>query len=291
MRYLKSEQVEDLKRNGFLIVKNVFSVKEVENAKFIATKFCSLNNYAGAPTGDAMSLDGMADFVLDQRFVDLAKDVLGDEIIYFGDSALHCKPNRRIFHKDARSDVADPSRSDYPIYRMGIFFQDHKDHSGGIKFRTGSHKRIILNPRFVRNLAKAIIGILTGKIGLKALFNFGKTVNARSEIGDVVIWNLRTDHSGGAVLLKDDPDRAFSPSKDERIPPEKKLPEHDIRMAIFCAFAAPSDATEAYILNKVNNPAYEGHWKAARFDDPHIKKLAEERGVKLDFRGIEKMRM
>ena len=32
--------------------------------------------------------------------------------------------------------------------------------------------------------------------------NFGRIVNARTKIGDMVIWNLRTDHSGGAVLNK-----------------------------------------------------------------------------------------
>ena len=43
-----------------------------------------------------------------------------------------------------------------------------------------------------------------------------------------------------------------------------KFPEHNTRLAIFCAYGAPHKATEAYILNKVNNPLYENHWKASK---------------------------
>ncbi|MEP5611122.1 MAG: hypothetical protein ABJP45_02675 [Cyclobacteriaceae bacterium] len=290
MRYLEREQVEALQRDGFLLVKNVFSEEEVRKVKELASNYCSINDYRKSPRGDAMSLDGMADFLMDDRFISIAKDILGDEVIYFGDSALHCKPNQRIFHKDSRSDFSDPSKSDYPIYRMGIFFQDHKDHSGGIKFRVGSHKKVILTPRFVVNLLKSGGKILLGQLSFKTLLNFGGIVNARSEIGDVVIWNLRTDHSGGAVLLKKFPDRALPPSKDEKVPSEEKLPEHPTRMAIFCAYAGPSEATETYTLDRVNNPAYIDHWKASNFDSPYIVKLAAERGVNLDLRGIKNCR-
>lgn len=290
MRYLSPDQVDSLKRDGYLIIKGVFTKEEVEQVKSLASNFCGLNDYKASPVGDAMSLDGMADFLLDERFVNIAKDVLGEEVIYFGDSTLHCKPNERIFHKDARSDFADPGRSEYPIYRMGIFFQDHVGHSGGIKFRRGSHKKVLLAPNFLRQLLSGIKGVVTGKLAFSSLMNTGEVVNARSEIGDVVIWNLRTDHSGGAVLLKDAPDKALLPSEDEKVPDEKKLPEHETRMAIFSAFAAPSDATEAYTLDRVNNPAYKEHWKASHFDDPGIQALAKKRGITLDTRGIDRVK-
>ena len=290
MRYLTQDQRDSLYNDGFLIIKNVFSPEEVEHVGKLAHKYCSLNNYAGSPNGDAMSLEGMADFLLDERFVNIAKDILGEEVIYFGDSSLHCKPNRRIYHKDARSDSWDPSTTDYPIYRIGIFFQDHKSHSGGIKFRRGSHKRILLHPNFFRRLISFLPKVFSGKLKLKALFDLGENVNIKSEIGDAVIWNLRTNHSGGAVILKDNPDRVQLPSKDEKVPLNKKLPEHDTRMAIFCAFGAPHKSTEAYIMNKVNEPAYENHWKSANFDNVHVQALANQRGVKLDLRGIAKYR-
>jgi len=291
MRYLSEQQTESLQSDGFLIIKNVFTPQEVEKVGKLAHKNCNLNNFMGSPSGDAMSLDGMADFLLDERFVNIAKDILGDEVVYFGDSALHCKPNNRIFHKDSRSDSWDPSNSEYPVYRIGVFFQDHSRHSGGIKFRQGSHKRILFHPNFLRTLIGSIIRVLMGKVKLKALFNLGKIVNAKSEIGDVVVWNLRTDHSGGAVILKDNPEKGMLPSKDELIADDKKLPEHDTRMAVFAAFGAPHRATEAYILNKVNNSGYRDFWKACSYDSKEIKALAQKRGITLDFRGIKKMQL
>ena len=286
MRYLKEEQIKKLKDNGFLLIKAVFSKDEIMEMKKTATHFCSLNDYHST-TGDAMSLKGMADYLLDDRLVSIAKDVLGEEVIYFGDSALHCAPNNRIFHNDARGDHWDPSNSDYPLYRMGFFFQDHASHSGGIKFRAGSHKKVLYYSKFFQTLIISIFKVLIGKLSIKALFNTGKIYNAKSELGDVVIWNLRTEHSGGAVILKDNPEKCLLPYQDEKISNNKKLPEHDNRMAVFCCFGAPDKATESYISWKINNKGYKSHWLACRFDKPEIQNLAEKRGITLDFRGIE----
>jgi hypothetical protein len=289
MRYLTQEQINKLKDDGFLLIKRVFSKEEILEMKKVASNFCSLNNY-DTVIGDALSLKGMAEYVLDDRLVSIAKDVLGDEIIYFGDSALHCKPNNRIFHNDARGDKWDPSNSDYPLYRMGFFFQDHYSHSGGIKFRAGSHKKVLYYSKFFKTLTISIFKILIGKLSIKALFNTGEIVNAKSEIGDVVIWNLRTEHSGGAVILKDSPDKGLLPHQDDKISDNQKLPEHDARMAVFSCFAAPHEATESYISWKVNNAGYKGHWLASPFDKPEIRNLAEKKAVTLDFRGIKKYR-
>lgn len=290
MRYLVPEQKQKLHDDGFLLIKDVFSKEELIEMKQCATHFCSLNDYNELDNGDAMSLEGMAKYLLDDRLISIAKDVLGEEIIYFGDSALHCAPNKRIFHNDARGDNWDPSNSDYPLYRMGFFFQDHASHSGGIKFRTGSHKKLLYYGKFFKTLISSIYKILLGKLSIKALINNGKIVNVKSELGDVVLWNLRTEHSGGAVILKDDPDKALLPYQDEQIPDNKKLPEHDIRMAIFCCFAAPHEATESYISWKVNNKDYKNHWLGCQFDKEEIQKLAKEKSITLDFSGIKNYR-
>ena len=173
---------------------------------------------------------------------------------------------------------------------MGFFFQDHSLHSGGIKFRTGSHKKLLYYGKFLKTLIPSIFKVLLGKLSIKSLLNTGKIVNAKSEMGDVVIWNLRTEHSGGAVILKDDPDNALLPYQDEQIPDNKKLPEHDIRMAVFCCFAASHQATESYISWKVNNKGYKDHWLGCQFDKIEVQKLALEKSVNLDFTGIKKYR-
>lgn len=286
MNYLKESEIEFLEENGYLILKNMFTAEEVEKYKTYASNSCSLSDFKGSPPGDAMSLPGMAELLLDKRFTGIAHDILGDEVIYFGDSALHCKPNDRIFHKDSRGYYGDPSTTEYPLYRMGIFFQDHYNHSGGIKFRSGSHKRLLLYPKFLRSLTGAVVKVILGNYKFKSLLNLGKIVNARSRIGDIVIWNLRTDHSGGAVLLKSNPNKAFLPVVDNRIPLSRKLKEHETRMALFCCFGAPSLALEGYIQNKVNNPKYAEHWAACDFNKDEVRILAEKGKIQLDTRGL-----
>ena len=183
MRYLNQEQKQKLQDDGFLLIKAVFSEEEINKMKESATHFCSINNYDDEMNiGDAMSLEGMANYLLDDRLVSIAKDVLGEEIIYFGDSALHCAPNKRIFHNDARGDHWDPSNSDYPLYRMGFFFQDHSLHSGGIKFRTGSHKKLLYYGKFLKTLIPIIFKVLLGKLSSHPLYSAQKAHRVQNYI-------------------------------------------------------------------------------------------------------------
>ena len=283
MRFIKQMDRDFLEMNGYLIIKEVFSLEEIMQVKEKCSYHCSINDFKKSPDGDILSLEGMGEFMLDQRFIDIAKDVLGEDVVYFGDSALHCKPNKRIFHKDSRADNVDPQKSEYPLYRMGIFLQDHSKHSGGIKFRKGSHKKVLLNKEFIKRYFK-------GTAKLTSFLNFGSIVNASSEIGDVIIWNLRTDHSGGAVIPKYFHSLAFPPYIDGVIPNWLKLKEHTIRMAIFTTIAAPSSTTDNYLMNKIRNKMYIKHWENCHFDANEMRALAKERGVTLDFRGIESVR-
>ncbi len=58
----------------------------------------------------------------------------------------------------------------------GLYLQDHAWHSGGL--------RII--PRSQNAVSKPM----------------AKPMNARTRVGDLVVWNLRTDHAGAATMLR-----------------------------------------------------------------------------------------
>ena len=283
MRIIQTHDKEFLDKNGFLVLHNIFSEDEILSLKEKCHFFCGLSNYTESPAGDVMSLEGIGEVMLDKRFAQISKDILGEKVVYFGDGSLHCKPNRRVFHKDSRDDLEDPGSSSYPLYRIGVFLQEHVNYSGGIKFRSGSHKKV----RFKRQYFKRFI---KGKVNIRSFFNFGKIVNTKPRIGDVVIWNLRTDHSGGAVHLKFFPSLGLMPWMDALIPDSMKLPEHDHRMAMFCCFAAPSKPTTKYMMNKIENPKYKNFWTNCQFDRKAIQDKAKQSEIILDFSGIKSIR-
>ena len=246
---ISSGQKEELNKNGFLIIRNVFTNEEVTKLTKHCSSKCSLLSYEKSVPGDVFDVPELRTILFKKEIINLMKEVLNNEVTYFRDSQIHCKPNRRIFHTDAREDYKNPRKSVYPIYRLGVFLQDHKDFSGGIKFRTNSHRRIIFNKLALKNL-------LTGKgfhNDLKVYLNTGKIVNARTRLGDLVIWNLRTEHSGGAVLPKFNNDSAFLPRIDQYLPRSLKLPEHENRMSIFYAFGHNSQELDDYVNYKKKN--------------------------------------
>ncbi len=59
---------------------------------------------------------------------------------------------------------------------MGLYFQDHRRHPGGLDLLAGSH-RICAD-------------------------RFGKFIPADTALGDFVVWNLRTIHSGCGWMLR-----------------------------------------------------------------------------------------
>src|SRR3954462_4462530 len=92
--------------------------------------------------GDILSKDELRYTVLDDRILHLVKTVLGGNPVYWGDSNYHFGVGFRGFHRDNvdRTDMTAPDwDGDYPIVRLAIYLQDHKNYSGGLKIRVGSH--------------------------------------------------------------------------------------------------------------------------------------------------------
>tara|TARA_A200000113_G_scaffold225039_1_gene244591 strand:+ start:558 stop:1400 length:843 start_codon:yes stop_codon:yes gene_type:complete len=274
-RYLSEIQLKSLEDQGFLLVKNVFSKDEIQSLQSKCSKKCSLVKFNKSVSGDIFEDDDLRTILFKKDIIDLVKDILGENPIYFRDSQLHCKPNERIFHSDNRADYLNPRKTHYPIFRFGVFMQDHKRFSGGIKFRSNSHNRLIFNKLNFKNL-------LLGN-GFHddptVYFNTGKIVNAKSELGDIVIWNLRTEHSGGAVILKFLENLSFSPNIDKIIPSFLKLKEHQTRMSIFYAFGRDSQALKDYVEFKKNNINDEEHRKSLSSNVLSLKEKAKDIGI------------
>jgi hypothetical protein len=157
---------------GYLIIRDVFSKDEVE--EFRRHGFENRQRKA-----DLLSHPYLRKALLDDRVLSIAAQILGDTPVYYGDSTFNIGQHSFGFHKD-NADRLDGNAPDwkgkFAQIRFGIYLQDHAWHSGGLRVIAKSHNAIS-NPG-------------------------GKRVNVRTRVGDVVVWNLRTDHAGAATMLR-----------------------------------------------------------------------------------------
>lgn len=179
--------------NGFAIVRKVFSREEVANLRELVYRQLDEDaasnqlcdewglDHVKIGRGDLLCKPHLWRILLDKRIVDIARRLLPPKpLVYFGDSVYQVGNGFPGFHRDNvdRLDLDGPDwRESYPILRMGIYLQDHRHHSGGLKVKVGSHLR-----------------------------EDGRPFIVDSDPGDVVVWNLRTLHSGHTIRLKLFPD-------------------------------------------------------------------------------------
>ena len=158
--------------HGWVILRDVFTADEVAAFRQQAERV------SGHP-GDILSAPGVERFILDPRVIQTARMLLGDRPSYFGDSTVSWNVPMMGFHKD-NADRDDPSapdwQGDYTLLRMGLYLQDHDGRSGGLALRDGSHT--------TTDLVK------------------GRPLAAPTSLGDLVVWSLKTTHSGNAVVTR-----------------------------------------------------------------------------------------
>jgi hypothetical protein len=220
---------------GYLLVRNVFSSEEIEEFRSLAyaqyeidkTKNLTFQlpkiSKAKYNKGDLLSKEKLQHVLLDDRILQIARTILGsNDLIYFGDSSYQIGTGLRGFHRDNidRTDLNGPDwKGEYTLIRLGIYLQNHKDYSGGLKIKTGSHKN-----------------------------SDGKAIFVDNEIGDVAVWSLKTLHSGNAVRLKFFPGFSINKSSREGMVPAflKKDQEHE-RISFFMTFALRSSHLDRYV--------------------------------------------
>jgi phytanoyl-CoA dioxygenase PhyH len=239
-------------RNGFLLIKNVFSAGEIADLRqrMGALKARSLRQgcivrSAGKPkalyiVGDLPGKDELADFrylVFDRRVLGYARQILGPKLVYFGDSNTQFGEADRGFHKDnVDRTISGPDwKNPYTVIRLGLYLEDHTLHSGGLKVRVGSHQYVS--------------------------HHRGQALNIPSEPGDLVIWYLRTTHSGNNVRLTFWPSLCLHPRIEMRIPESWRLAEAEERKSLFFTLGAPSEHVDRYIQYQIRRGDYHDHWK------------------------------
>ncbi len=227
---------QKFERDGYVVVKNVFSAEEIKQMRIEAYRQYEIDKQKkldfqlpNLPTkakyskGDLLSKELLSHALLDDRMLKIARTILGnDNLVYFGDSSYQIGTGLRGFHRDNidRTDLNGPDwKGEYTLIRMGIYLQDHKNYSGGLKIKLGTHKN-----------------------------EEGKPIFVDSEVGDVAVWSLKTKHSGNAVRLKMFPNYSINTSgKENVIPSFLKKEEQQERISLFMTFALKSSHLDRYI--------------------------------------------
>jgi hypothetical protein len=176
----------------------------------------------------------------------IARAVLrNEELLYWGDSSIQVGEAARGFHKDnvGRYDANHGDwQGDYSVIRCGFYFQDHVEHSGGLKVRLGSH----LIPNHLQ----------------------GPMADVSSRFGDLAFWSMRLTHSGNNRKLRGLSGIPLHPRLEAAAPKWLTLPEQLRRISAFCAFARPGPQAECYIQNMNRRDAdYRPYFQRARRAD------------------------
>jgi hypothetical protein len=251
---LTSHDVTRFHRDGYLIVAGVFSPEEIDRLRDTVDGVVEPLPSAGTPDnlwllGDLAASPELSPLATDPRLVGIARDILGDRPIYFRDSAVSVvktvKDQTRGWHKDNRvPDRYDPLtpdwEGDYPVIRMGIYCEDHVDHSGGLALRAGSHQR---RSSPLRRLIWGAVHRLRPRAGVRAHahgITSGKACHAATRPGDVVVWTLRTSHSGFSMRPRIGKNVKLPPKLETRLPDRFFRPAEDRRTSIFITYGAKS---------------------------------------------------
>jgi hypothetical protein len=247
---------DTFRRRGYTVVEGLLSVEEVQRLRKVALDTLAQRTregHAGAdpgvegtirgPGGDLLCIPSIRGVLLDPRVLQVARELLGGAPHYFGDSSLRVGKNGvRGWHRDnvnrrrwrGGPDWHDP----YPLLRCGLYMQDQAHFSGGLALRPRSN-----GPR-------------------RLMPTIGKLVRARA--GDLVVWDLRTVHSGEVVRMRGLPRLALHPRLQTALPDVLRVPEECERVVMFMTFALPGEHLDRYVAYLQTRDYMREAWASAR---------------------------
>jgi hypothetical protein len=236
-------------RDGFVIVRDLFAPSE------IAVYRKAARNRADS-IADLLCDPTLREALLARRLLELIRELIGPDICYFGDSSAMRGDAIPGFHKDNadKDDAAGPDwQGRYPLVRFGIYTQNHDRRPDGLDVRRGSHDHCSTR--------------------------IGKHVYIDTRPGDVVIWNLRTTHSGAGMTVAGRPvdPESLAGKILRRLPALRDKPREE-RVALFGTFGAPGPHLGRYIAYLRTRQYAVAGWLASRYDEAALG-FARDRGV------------
>ena len=256
----KDQNHHILKSEGYCLIKNFFSLEEVKNLRSLV----EINKHKNQDVYISIIESELGKALLSSKYFDLLKITLGKELVYYQDSTLLIDNDKKIpgkFHIDARDDDEDPVTTEYKVWRIGIYLQDHKNFSGGIKMISNSHKKLLLSSlkKIYYNLLK--IFKYKKKYSIKSFIPSFKYINVASEAGDIIIWNGRTHHCGRFKRLKFFKNLSLHPFFDRILPESFFIKEKEDRLVIFQNWCLKGHTSDKYIKYRLSEKNSKDYWK------------------------------
>lgn len=161
----------------------------------------------------------------------------------------------------------------YPVLRFGIYLQDFREQSGGIKVSPGSHH--ISTSDFTDTQFQHL--------------------NVPSKPGDVVCFTMRLLHSPFGMRLKSAPERGLAPSEEDALfyrDPGAFLPSPRERETFFIDFASCHELADLQIKSRALHPGNLKRGVAASFLSDRNRAFASDRQIsfRVDYGIIEIVR-
>ncbi len=263
---------------GFVVIKSIFSKEKIKKLRPEMIKLAKLQKEINR---EILLDKNVQDLLINNKLIKVIKKILdADNLLYYSDSDVinHSNPFKSTngFHHDARGEDPEiPYEKEYPIVRVGIYFEDYKNYSGGLKIKKKSHRYFCFNFRRIlgslNNLRKIIFS--KTRYSLKSL-KLAKSINLELEEGDVVIWNLKTHHCGTSRRLKLFPKFCLQPNIEKLLPTFMYLPTqyHKDRCSIFATYAM-NDLNNKNILGYIKIKINEARQNQIKSDQELLYKL------------------
>ncbi len=222
-------------RRGWMIQRSLFTEGE-----FLEIRAQVLESLKDAESGRKPPTDLLADarlarLVAEPRLISLARAILKDDPVYFGDASYAVVGRGYDEHKDAtgyhrdntdRSHLEAPDwNGRYPLIRFGLYLQDHRRRSGGLMVRQASHRRLLKGWR---------------------CYLYDRYLD--TGLGDVGVWNMRLQHAGVGRFYRGFPRLAIAPAIQDRVPRWLQSPRWDQpRAAVWISYGADSDHLQRHV--------------------------------------------
>lgn len=267
---------EKFARDGYLHFPGVFSAEEVQNFREFLVGSVPKTEGATALDVDLLTRPETESFINDGRVLGVARQLLNDTPVYFGDSSAMRYPQTAMvstFHKDNsdRHDYLAPDWQDeYPLIRFGVYLQDHRKQGGGLLVRAGSH-RTVAKSRLHEVFREEVSGWLSGKT--RYLF---------AGAGDLIVWNMRLTHAGMGRFLKGPIKRPLTERNQKLVPEFMQAAVGEDRLAMFASFGKQHPLFDRYLESLKMRKYMVQMWQASSPGEAAVRRLEENGGRYLD---------
>lgn len=231
LRYISAEQVAQYERDGFLVLPDVFSAKEVESFKDELERLRSDATLRGSEgvisepgSGDVRSVFSVHTvsplfrrLAADARLAEVARGLLDDEV-YIHQSRLNYKPGFRgkefYWHSDFETWHIEDGMPSMRALSMSITLTENTPYNGALMLMPGSHKSYAVctgetpDDHYKASLKKQEYGVpqddllaeLQGRHGL---------VGAVAKPGSVIVFDCNVMHGSNSNITPDPRSNVF----------------------------------------------------------------------------------